>query len=98
MTKKVFEINKFSGLKPVDAQLGADVMFITGALRAAKNSSPEIRQKILSDIQTFTNTSASAVEFMFAPNNDNNDHSVFDMPDSQRRRKLICDNHLDAAE
>lgn len=83
---------------PVKAQTSSDVMFLSGALRAAKHASPSVRQKILSDIQTYSNTDPAEVEFLFGSNNDNNDHAVFDFPDSDRRRQYIRDNLLDAAE
>lgn len=98
MIKNVLEAGKRNTTKPVVNEPSADVMFMSGALKAAQNSPPEIRAKILSDVQAFTNIAASEVAFMFDLNSDNNDHSVFDMPDSERRRQIIRDNLLDAAE
>lgn len=98
MIKHVFETGGKIQSKPVVPETNADVMFMSGALKAAQNSPPEIRAKILSDVQAFTNIAASEVAFMFDPESDNNDHSVFDMPDSERRRQIIRDNLLDAAE
>lgn len=98
MIKNVLEAGKRNTSKLAANEPSADVMFMSGALKAAQNSPPEIRAKILSDVQAFTNIAASEVAFMFDQNSDNNDHSVFDMPDSERRRQIIRDNFLDAAE
>lgn len=83
---------------PEHVALSADVMFLTGALKAAKNTPPRIREKVLMDIQAIMKCSAEELEFMFSAHNDNSDHSVYDFPDSERRRMIIRNNNLDAAE
>ena len=77
----------------------ADVQFLSGALRAAKYASPKIRQKVLSEITDRLDCSAEELAFMFdGAKNDNSDNRAYDFPDSERRRKFIRDNFLDAAE
>jgi len=98
MKKEVFETGAITEPKVVRSESNAETVFMAGAVRAAQNSPPEIRNRILSDIQTYTDTPASQLDFMFGSDNDNNDHAVFDMPDSERRRKIIKENFLDAAE
>ena len=98
MTKKVFETGNIAEPTKVATEASADVMFVAGAMRAAKFASPEIRAKILADVQAFTQTPSERLDFMFATDNDNNDHAIFDMPDSERRRQIIKNNFLDAAE
>lgn len=98
MIKKVIETSLDSRSVPIKTETSADVLFMSGALQAAQNSSPAIRRKILSDVQRFANISAGEIEFMFALDNNNNDNGAFDMPDAGRRRNIILANNLDAAE
>ena len=83
---------------PVVKAHSADVVFMAGALRAAKNSPPAIREKILADLQDHVDYDASELAFLFDGETDHNDHALYDFPDSERRRKIIRDNRLDAAE
>ncbi len=98
MKKQIFETSEIKEPNPVLTETSSDVLFMAGALRAAKHSSPKIRQKILNDISAYSSIPANEVAFMFASDNDNNDHAVFDFPDSERRRLCIRNNMLDAAE
>lgn len=98
MKNKVYETVNIVEPTKVVTEASADVMFVAGAMRAAKHTSPEVRAKILEDVQAFTQTPPEHLGFMFATDNDNNDHAVFDMPDAERRRQIIRDNFLDAAE
>ncbi len=76
-----------------------DVQFIMGGLRAAQNSKPKIRHKILKDVAEVLNTSPESLEFLFVEScNDNSDAEIYDFPDSSRRRQIIRHNLLDAAE
>ncbi len=98
MKHKVYMTGDIKEPEKVTREASADVMFVAGAMRAAKHASPEVRAKILADVQALTQTPGEHLDFMFATDNDNNDHSVFDMPDSERRRQIIRNNFLDAAE
>ena len=98
MPKKIFDTGIEKPILPLEAQTRSDVLFMAGAMRAARNSSPSVRAKIMADIEALTSTSSETLAFMFSFDNDNNDHAVFDFPDSERRRLIIQNNRLDAAE
>lgn len=98
MSKKIYFTGQGEEQEPILEKPSADVLFMSGAIRAAQNSSPVIREKILQDISLHMDASPESLEFMFTSDNNNNDHTVFDFPDSERRRKCIQDNLLDAAE
>jgi len=84
--------------KPAETERDADIVFLVGAINAAQNASPKVREKILADVQQYTQTSAKELSFLFAEDNNNDDNSVFDMPNAERRRMIIRNNLLDAAE
>jgi len=98
MKKKIFQTEGKIRSKAVERDIVSDVLFLMGAIKAAQNSGPEIRQKILSDVKAYTGQAPGSFAFMFASDYDNNDHGVFDMPNSGRRRKIVRDNFLNAAE
>ncbi len=98
MTKIRFNREANTEPKLVEARTDADVIFLMGAIRAAQNASPEVREKILLDVQLHTQTTANELRFLFAGDNNNEDHSAFDMPNAERRRVVIRNNLLDAAE
>ncbi len=98
MTKIRFNSEVRNELNAVETELDADIVFLMGAIKAAQNASPTVREKILSDVQQHTKTTAEELRFLFAADNNNDDHSVFDMPNAERRRMIIRHNLLDAAE
>lgn len=98
MSKNMFLSDQADEQEPISRKPSADVLFMSGAIRAAQNSSPVIRQKILQDISRHVDVSPQSLEFMFTSEHNNSDRAVFDFPDSQRRRKIILENYLDAAE
>lgn len=96
--RKIFDDRKEEVLKPQPAVLSDDVTFLAGAIRAAKNTPPHIRRKVIADIVNVMGCNPSDLEFLFVPQNDNQNHEHFDFPNSARRRQIIRDNFLDAAE
>ncbi len=96
--RKIFDDKSEVVLQPQSAILSNDVTFIVGAIRAAKNSPPHIRHKVISDIVDVIGCKPDDLEFLFVPQNDNECHEHFDFPNSARRRQVIRDNELDAAE
>jgi len=84
--------------KPEKMEHSTDVMFLAGAIRAAKNSNSKIRQKLMADMRSVLKCSNEELEFLIAANNHNFDKSIYDFPDADRRRYVIENNLLDAAE
>ncbi len=97
---KVFETVEFGRIVlPVAQRRTADVLFLSGALKAAKNTSPDIRKKILTDIISHTEYSETELSFLFSDiPQEAHDPKIYDFPDSERRRQVIRANRLDAAE
>lgn len=75
-----------------------DVLFFHGAIKAAQNSSPKVRDKILTDLGVMMNCDPAQFQYLFDAQNDHHNHSFYDFPDSERRRLIIRNNRLDAAE
>lgn len=85
--------------RPVDARENAEVVFVSGGLKAAMNTPPSVRQKIIHDVSEALNCSPLELEFLFSgTGTDADEASIYDFPDSERRRRIIRDNRLDAAE
>ena len=84
--------------KPEVLRLSDDVLFLSGAVRAAQNVPDHLRAKILWDIQDVLNCSDGELDFLFGTANDMSDVNVFDLPNAERRRSIIRYNLLDAAE
>ncbi len=77
----------------------ADVVFISGGLKAAMNTRSTVRDNILGDVCQALNCKPEALDFLFEGGGKlDDDEADFDFPDAERRRKIIRDNHLDAAE
>lgn len=96
--QKIFDDKAEAVCNPQPAVLSDDVTFLAGAIRAAKNTPLHIRRKVMADIVNIMGCNPSDLEFLFVPQNDNQNHEHFDFPNSARRRQIIRDNFLDAAE
>lgn len=83
---------------PVDNDMAAEVMFIQGAIRAARNVKPELREKLMRDLSMALACSPAELEFLFEQGEDIDPRELYDFPDSERRRRVIRENRLDAAE
>ena len=70
--------------------------FIIGGVSAAQNSFKRQKTGILSDVAHVLGCSVEALRFLIEPSHD--DHTVFDFPDSERRRHIARENHLNIAE
>lgn len=70
--------------------------FIMGGVSAAQNSLKPHRTSILSDVAHVLGCHVDALRFLIEPSQD--DNAVFDFPDSERRRTIRRDNHLNIAE
>ena len=93
--------NKSTGRTPVPLQSdpAADVVFIAGGLKAALNCLKPVRKSVISDVSKALNCEPEDLEFLFTDSADAKvDLTIFDFPDSERRRQIIRNNFLDAAE
>ena len=95
--KKPFEISEPRVTKPVEVAPRSDVTFISAGIKAAQNSQTEVRDMVLEDVSQALACAPKDLEFLFSPTDDD-DNEVYDFPDSERRRKVISYNNLDAAE
>lgn len=95
-TKYPFEDKEEPETKPVSSETTSEMLFIQGGLRAARNSPPSIRETVMNDLSHIMGCSTESLEFLFG--SDQDDKSIYDFPDSERRRQVIRDNKLDAAE
>jgi len=83
----------------IPGKIPSDVQFIQGALKAAKNSSSQIRELVLKDLCSVLGCRLGDLEFLFSDSGVQGDEvGIYDFPDASRRRKIITDNHLIAAE
>ncbi len=83
---------------PISNPASSDVVFIAGGLKAAKNC-PEIhRQKVLHDVSQVLQCTPQDLNFLFDAQGDEPDNSIYDFPDSERRRQVLRHNGLLAAE
>lgn len=97
--KPPFKNGKRRKGRPVDQRASAEVVFISGGIKAAMNTPHAVRQKIMSDVSEALNCTSAELAFLFSgcePQID--DTSIYDFPDSERRRRVIRENRLDAAE
>lgn len=94
--KKPFEDSKPRKVKPVEVSLRADVTFISAGIIAAQNSDTTTRDNVIADISNVMSCASEDLDFLFKSSDD--DPSIYDFPDSERRRKVIAYNKLDAAE
>ncbi len=84
---------------PVQADASADVVFISGGLKAAQNSRSAIRNSVLGDVSKALNCQPEDLSFLFDNSKStDSDFDVFDFPDAERRRMVIRNNRLDVAE
>lgn len=83
---------------PVSFEPAADVVFITGGLKAALHSQNHIRDNVLGDVSEALNCTPEDLNFLFEDGENREDDTIFDFPDEDRRRKVMRDNFLDAAE
>ncbi len=97
--KQPFENGKPRIERPVDLGASAEVVFVSGGIKAAMNTPPAMRQKIIQDVSEALNCEPLDLEFLFSPQKAETDEaSIYDFPDSERRRQIIRSNQLDAAE
>lgn len=81
------------------ADPSADVKFILGGLKAAQNSQRSVRENVMIDVSKALNCDPKDLDFLFAGSHESDSHaSIFDFPDSERRRSIIRNNVVDAAE
>lgn len=85
-------------VNPVDAQQNADVNFIAAGLKAARNSRNDIRATVLDDVSKALDCTPEDLSFLFKGVPEDEDVTIYDFPDSERRRQVIAYNNLDAAE
>lgn len=84
---------------PADAETSADVAFVSGGLKAALYTKNSVRETILNDVSQALNCDAEDLTFLFESSNDTeSDNNIYDFPDADRRRRVIRENHLNAAE
>lgn len=95
--KKPFEISEPRDTKPVDVAPRADVSFISAGIKAAQNSQTEVRDLVLEDVSQALACTPKDLEFLFK-STEEDENTIYDFPDSERRRKVIAHNNLDAAE
>ena len=97
--KTVFENRPPRQLAPVTQDASADVVFISGGLKAAKNSRKLVRSNVLDDVSEALNCQPEELSFLFdSESTIASDSEIFDFPDSERRRTVIRNNQLDMAE
>lgn len=97
--KPPFKNGKRRKGRPVDQRASAEVVFITGGIKAAMNTSPSVRNKIVKDVSEVLNCTPLELEFLFGGTEaDADEATIYDFPDSERRRRIIRENRLDAAE
>lgn len=85
--------------RPVEQAATAESVFISGGLKAAMNTPPAVRRKIMKDISAALECDPVELEFLFSQSpTPLNDAAVYDFPDAERRRSVIRENRLDAAE
>lgn len=86
-------------INPDQSASTADVAFVTGGLKAALHSHNAVRKNVMSDVSRVLNCDPQELDFLFGETAaTSNDNDVFDFPDSHRRRRVIRNNFLDAAE
>lgn len=95
--KKPFEISEPRVANPVEVRPQADVTFISAGIRAAQNSQSDVRNAVVKDVSDALSCAPKDLDFLFE-SSDEDDATIYDFPDSERRRKIIAYNNLDAAE
>jgi len=98
MPKQIVGSDKHGNRLPVEVKQSSDVIYISSAIKVAINASKPVRRKIVKNLGVLLNASPEQFDFMFSSEDDNTDNSVFDFPDSARRRAVIRHNIIDAAE
>lgn len=97
--KHIFKQSVPRNGNPADAKISADVAFVTGGIKAAFHTKNAVRETILDDVSQALNCSSEDLAFLFENNDASETESnVFDFPDADRRRWVIRENQLNAAE
>lgn len=97
--KSPFHKSSRQKIAPLSTKPTAEVVFIAAGLKAALYSQTAIRASVLNDVSKALNCPPEALNFLFNANDEREkDQNVFDFPDEIRRRTIIRDNFLDAAE
>ena len=95
--KNLFKKGEPVNVGPVESGKAAEVAFVAAGIKAAQNSRLATRQSVVSDVCQALSCQPNDLEFLFGAANDD-DETVYDFPDSERRRMVIRYNNLDAAE
>ena len=96
--KNLFKDDAPVSVKPVETGNAADVTFVAAGIKAAQNLPRKHRRSVVIDVCQALRCKPHDLEFLFDAANDDDDETVYDFPDSERRRMVIRYNNLDAAE
>ena len=96
--KDIFTAHEPRTGKPTDQSASADVAFVSAGLVAAFHTKKTVRETILSDVSNALNCKSEDLEFLFSDEQDDDSSADFDFPDAERRRRVMRENRMDAAE